>query len=731
MSRGASLDQAAPGEHPSPVAATRGFAIGVDTGGTHTDLVLTGDGRLLTLKVPSTTDDLTRGIIDGVERLAEMAGIPLAAVDRFVYASTFVTNLFIEGRQAPVGLITTEGFRDVLEIGRASRKPDVYDIHWRPAPPLVPRHLRFGVRERTSHRGEVLTGLDEAGVRAALQALVGADVGSVAVCLLHAYANPAHEQRIAAIAAEVCPEVDVSLSSDVVREFREYERSSTTCVNAFIKCPIARHLATLAAALRERGIKATPAMMQGNGGICRFASAAAAPVAVTHSGVMGGIVGAAALAARSGLRNIITLDMGGTSADVSLVADGNPTLAHRSSIGPYPLLAPTLDMITIGAGGGSIAVIDGGTALRVGPQSAGSHPGPACYALGGTAATVTDANLVAGRLNGDFFLNGTRKLDVSLARAAVAAIATPLGLTLEQAALGIIAIAEAHMANAIRLVSVERGLDPRDFTLVAFGGAGALHAARLAEALSIRAILIPPAPGNLSAMGLLCADTRHDHARTVFARLTPALAATLRTTIADLETEAGRSLAADGIAVADRCFATAVDLRYEGQNYELTLPLERAEIEAAARAGFDALVARFDAAHQRVYGYRLEGRAIQLVNVRVTATGTTPHAQWLAVPAAGDGALRAQPHSRRPVLIEADRAQPVDVFRHSELLAGQRFAAPAIVEYAGGTLFVPPGWQGEVDGLGNILLSPDVITAAITDKAAAARSENEHKGVVA
>jgi N-methylhydantoinase A len=712
------------GQDTAAVAARSGVAIGVDTGGTHTDLVLADNGRLLTLKVPSTTDDLTTGILEGVVKLAEQAGVPLSRVERFVYASTFVTNLFIEGKQAPVGLITTQGFRDVLEIGRASRKPDVYDIHWRPAKPLVPRHLRLGVKERIDHRGGVLVELDEVSVRAALEVLAAAGVGSIAVCLLHAYANPAHERRVAEIAAELCPSIDISLSSDVVREFREYERTSTTCINAFIKAPIGRHLQSLAAALRERGVPAEPAIMQGNGGISRFETASQAPTSITHSGVMGGIVGAAALAARSGIRDLITLDMGGTSADVSLIAAGQPTLSHRSAIGPYPLLAPTLDMITIGAGGGSIAWIDGGTALRVGPRSAGSTPGPACYGQGGQAATVTDANLVTGRLNGDYFLAGARRLDLALARQAVAAIAEPLGMSQEEAALGIIAIAEAHMANAIRLVSVERGLDPRDFTLVAFGGAGALHAARLAEALAIREILIPPAPGNLSAMGLLCSDTRHDHARTLFSRLTPELAVTLDATVDELLQEAGRSLAADGIEDAAHRFTVSVDLRYEGQNYELSLPIDQAEIAAAADTGFLRLTERFDEAHLRVYGYRLEGRAIQLVNVRVTAVGATAHADWPRVPALATSSSELPvPHARRPVLIEAGRLEQADVFRHAELLAGQRFEAPSIVEYAGGTLFVPPGWRGRVDEFANVHLSRTAAHGIDTDTHAAEAGE--------
>ena len=691
-----------PDAPPANVDPAGVYALGIDTGGTHTDLVLAGEGRLYTHKVPSTTNDLNDGIIAGMEAITTAAGVPLSSIGRFVYASTFVTNLFIEGKQAPVGLITTDGFRDVLEIGRASRKPDVYDIHWRPAKPLVARHLRFGVRERVDHHGQVLVPLNEASVRAALEALRGAGVGSIAVCLLHAYANPVHERRIAAIAAECCPELDVSLSSEVVREFREYERTSTTCVNAFIKAPIARHLRSLGGALRARGVPAIPAIMQGNGGVCRFETAVLRPVHVTHSGVMGGIVGASALAARSGVRNIITLDMGGTSADVSLIADGQPTMAHRSSVGPYPLLAPTLDMVTIGAGGGSIAWIDGGTALRVGPQSAGSMPGPACYGQGGTAATVSDANVVAGRLNPDYFLNGSRRLDPALARRAVEAIAAPLGISIEAAALGIIAIAEAHMVNAIRLVSIERGLDPREFTLVAFGGAGALHAARLAEALSIGELLIPPVPGNLSAMGLLCADTRHDHARTVFSSLTSELAAGLADIVSELVRDATAALEADGVSPLHHRFDVAVDLRYEGQNYELTLPLADAEIAAAAREGFGPLVERFDAAHLRMYGYRLAGRAIQLVSVRVAAIGAAPHAQFPMLDAAPAGEARARLYARRRVLIEAGHSADVDIYRYGDLRAGQSFAAPAVVEYAGGTLFAPPGWCGRVDEFGNV-----------------------------
>jgi N-methylhydantoinase A len=695
----------------------RPYAIGVDTGGTHTDLVLAGNGKLATLKVASTPEDLNVGILAGVEALLAEAGVSIAEVGRFAYASTFVTNLFVEGKEGGVGLVTTSGFRDVLEIGRASRKPDVYDIHWRPARPLVPRNLRHEVAERIDHRGAVITPLDEASARAALGALSAAGVASIAVCLLHAYANPAHERRIAQIAKEVCPGIDVSISSDVVREFREYERTSTTCVNAFIRRPIERHLEQLEATLEARGMQAPAYIMQGNGGVSTFAYASRSPTTVVHSGVMGGMVGATALASECGVRNLITLDMGGTSADVSLIADGTPLLTNRSRVGPHPLLVPTLDMVTIGAGGGSIAWVEGGFGLRVGPHSAGSVPGPASYGLGGTDPTVTDAKLGLGRLNADYFLGGARHLDTARATDAVRSrIAQPLGMTLEDAAFGILAIAEAHMADAIRLVSVERGLDPREFTLVAFGGAGPLHAVRLAEALSIGSVLVPPAPGNLSAMGLLCADVRHDRARTMVHVLDARLLPLARAAYDELLAEADAILAADGVPPEDRHCTLAADLRYQGQNYELTIPVADADLAQ----GFADLVARFNDQHRRVYGYQLRGRQVQLVNARVSATGATAHAHW---PAGGAAARNATPLARRSVLVAPGMRVDAPVYRFDDLAAGQSLDGAAIVEYRGSTLFLPPGWNARIDAQRNAHVARATSTkeqaAGVTDKEAA------------
>lgn len=687
--------------HPAaPTASRSRLSIGIDTGGTHTDLVLVGDGVLRTLKVPTTPGDLNDGIVDGLRKILAEADMGAGEVGRFVYASTFVTNLIVEGRERRLGLIATAGFRDVLEIGRASRKPDVYDIQWRPPAPLVPRYLRHTVVERMDHKGNVVVALDEASVITALERLAASGVESIAVCLLHAYVNPAHERRIAELAARICQDIDVSLSSDVVREFREYERTSTTCINAFIKRPIREHLSSLAQRIGDQGVNAPPFIMQGNGGVCSFASAARLPVSVTHSGVMGGIVGATALALDCGIEDIITLDMGGTSADVSLIVKGKPVLANRSSVGSHPLIVPTLDMVTIGAGGGSIAWAESGSAMRVGPRSAGSVPGPACYGQGGVDATVTDANLFCGRLNAGYFLAGARQLHEELAREAIERLASRLGISPDAAALGVIAIAEAHMANAVKLVSVERGMDPRDFTLVAFGGAGALHAVQLAEALSIRKILIPPAPGNLSAMGLVCADVRHDLTRTHVGELDALDLTRVRALYQQLLAEAQKLLEDDGVGAERRQFMLSADVRYQGQNYHLNLPVSERDLAQ----GLADLPARFHEQHQRVYGYALGERPLQLVNARVTAVGVNVPSHWPTVDGADDTQAVIQP---RRILLANGLHAMAPVYRLAALKPDTRVEGPAIVEYPGATLYLAPGWHCRIDDMRNAHLVND------------------------
>lgn len=677
------------------------FRVGVDTGGTHTDFVLVDveARKVVTYKVPSTLGDLNEGILRGLERALDEAEAPDAAVEHFVYATTMVTNLIVEGVDARVGLITTEGFRDILEIGRASRKPNIYDIQWRPAKPLVPRPLRLGVRERVDHRGTVLEPLDESAARAALRQLRDAGCLSIGVCFLNSYANPAHEERLAELAAEECPDVAVSLSSAIVREFREYERVSTTTLNAYVKRPLERHLTALSRRLDERARGVAPFIMRGNGGISTFAEAARIPVAVTHSGPMGGILGGTAIGAACGLSNVITLDMGGTSADVSLVVGGKPVLTTRGRLGAYPLLVPMLDLVTIGAGGGSIAWVDGGGALRVGPRSAGATPGPACYGQGGIEPTVTDANLFAGRLNPGYFLHGRRTLDSALARTALRErIAKPLGMDIGAAAMGILSIAESHMVNAIKLISIDRGLDPRDFTLVGFGGAGPLHSLRLAEELGIDRVLIPAAPGNVSAMGLLAADMRHDFVRTRVMLLRDLVPADLAADLVEMNAAADAALERDGSAPERRLTAASLDLRYQGQNYELNLACGSAVTEEALAA----LAARFHAEHERVYGYRLPDRPIQLVNLRLIAIGQIGKVAWPEVAAASGPAI---PFARRRVMLSAGDEREVPLYRATELMADHHVAGPAVVEYPGSTLFIPADWSARCDRMRNAHLT--------------------------
>ncbi|MDA0675849.1 MAG: hydantoinase/oxoprolinase family protein [Proteobacteria bacterium] len=675
--------------------------IGVDTGGTHTDLVLVDDtaGRLFTLKVPTTPDDLADGILDGVREILGQASAEPGAVAHFVYGTTLITNLIIEGNPTPVGLIATEGFRDVLAIARASRKPNVYDIHWRPPAPLVPRELRFTVPERIDYTGAVITPLDEDRARETLGALSRAGVGSIAVCLINAYANPAHERRIRDIAAEVCPGIAVSISSDVVREFREFERMSTTVMNAYVERALGRHLDGLSQRLTDSGIAARPMIMRSNGGLMTFNAAKALPVAITHSGPMGGIVGGTAIAVAAGLQDIITLDMGGTSADVSLISRGQPLLTTRGRLGSHPVLVPMLDLVAIGAGGGSIGWLATGGAMKVGPRSAGARPGPACYGQGGTEPTVTDANLLVGRLNADYFLAGARRLDPRLAEHAIRErLAKPLGMSIAAAAAGVLAITESHMVNAIKLISVQRGLDPRDFTLVAFGGCGPLHALKLAEELSIGKVLVPAAPGNVSAWGLLAADVRHDLVRTRVQPLADVTAAALAASLDELLHESRDRSDAEGTPEATRRFVAAVDLRYQGQNYEITLPLPLAERNKWSETDWAELADRFAAEHLKLYGYTLPERPVIMVNLRLTAIGAIARPRWPGAPkASGD----PRPLARRKVTLAPDRIEAVPVYSIDQLDDGHRIDGPAIVEHPGSTLFLPDGWRARYDGARN------------------------------
>jgi N-methylhydantoinase A len=656
--------------------------VGVDTGGTFTDFVVFTDGQLRVYKTLSTPDDPARAILSGLEALGLREH-----VDVVVHGSTVATNAVLEQKGARTGLITTAGFRDVLEIGRQNR-PRIYDLRQVKPPPLVPRELRLEVVERLDERGNVLIPLDHASAEAAIAQLQAAGVESVAVCFLFSFANPAHEQAVAAMVEAAG--LPVSASHIVLPEFREYERTSTVVLNAYVAPLMARYLRRLASALPTQTVLR---IMQSNGGTISAETAAREAARTLLSGPAAGVVGAAGIARMAGFPRAISFDMGGTSTDVSLI-DGQPTPTAEGRIGPYPMRLPMLDIHTVGAGGGSIAWFDTGGALRVGPRSAGADPGPAAYGRGGSEPTVSDANVVLGRLLADVFLGGTMRLDVDRARAALTPIAERLNVSLEAAALGITQIANANMEGAIRVISVERGYDPRDFTLVAFGGAGPLHACELADRLRIPRVLVPTAPGVLSALGMLMADILKDYVQTVMRPIEDAADA-LDTAFTALEARARTELAAEGVPPEGQTLVRLLDLRYRGQSYELAVPYT-GDLASTAAA--------FHAAHERRYGYADPNEPVQVVNARLQAIGQAPHPVFTAQ--AVPEPWEPTPQDHRPVGFAGAGGLEIlkaAIYDRATLTPGARLRGPAIVTQYDTTTVLPPRWLAHIDGYGNLI----------------------------
>ncbi len=656
---------------------------GVDTGGTFTDIVLLQDGKLRVHKVLSTPADPSRAILDGLAQLDAMGELQV-----LVHGSTVATNAVLERRGVSTGLITTAGFRDVLEIGRQTR-PKLYDLRVQKVLPLVPRSERVEVLERLNERGEVLIPLDEDSLRAALATLQQAGVESIAISLLFSFTNPVHEQAIAEAARETG--LYVSASCEVLPEFREYERTSTVVLNAYIGPLIDRYLERLEQALPE---SSSLRIMQSNGGSISSVTARREAARTLLSGPAAGVVGAAFVAKASGFTRIITLDIGGTSTDVALV-DETMTETTDGKIGGYPTKLPMIDIHTVGAGGGSIAWFDLGGALRVGPASAGADPGPAAYGQGGTKATVTDAHVVLRRLIPEAFLGGTMQLNQEQAESVLTDIAQRLETSREEAALGIIRIANANMEAAIRVISVERGCDPRDFTLVAFGGAGPLHACELAAALRIPRVLVPVTPGVLSALGMLIADTLKDYVRTLMVPIEQAQEV-VHSVMTELEEQGRSDLAREGIPTEKIIIEQYLDLRYVGQSYELTIPL----IDDMKRATND-----FHAAHERRFGYSDPNERVQVVNVRLKARGLITHPELEVQEVTRDAIV--EPIMTRDVTF-ADVNSPmnhdVPVYERQSLHPGMVIAGPAIITQYDTTTIVPPTWSVQIDAIGNLVI---------------------------
>jgi N-methylhydantoinase A len=679
------------------------YRIGIDTGGTHTDIVLLDEdtSMITAFKVPTTTSDLSIGIMHGIQRVLAISGVQTSRVERFVYGTTLVTNMIVQEQEINVGLITTKGFRDVLDIGKAARRWNIYDIYADKPRALIPRQLRFGVSERINAHGEIIQELDEKEVNHIIDELKRQKAGSIAVCLLHSYQNPRHEERIGEMIQESYPDAFVSLSSQIIPEFREYERTSTTAINALVTPSMVAHLDQLEKQLCKVGVGKPPYLMQSNGGVASFATIKEHPVNAIHSGPIAGVVGAIMVAKLAGFKDVITMDMGGTSCDVSLVENYEPKMTTNSTVAGHSVRIPTIDIHTIGAGGGSIAWIDPGGGLKVGPRSAGAVPGPACYNLGGTEPTVTDANFVVGRIGQASFLGGEVPLNAELARSALDhRIAAPLGLDLYRAANGILEIANANMIKALKLVSVARGYDPRDFALVAFGGAGPMHGTRIAEELRCKTVIIPFAPGVIAALGLLAAPIRYDYVVSRIAELNQLDLLECNGYYKRLAERAYKEMSKEGIANESMVLLNSADLRYRGQAYEVNIPVPNVLDNAEDLAN---LVARFNGEHSRRYGYCSEGGSVEIVNMRVTVIGNLTMPRMVAYP---------QTHSEDPgtALLEERNVYfhgsmiRTAVYLAGRLQPGHVIKGPAIIQDTGSTTVLFPGQTAGVDPYRNLIV---------------------------
>ncbi|HJU17619.1 MAG TPA: hydantoinase/oxoprolinase family protein [Stellaceae bacterium] len=678
------------------------WRIGVDSGGTFTDICLFDEnsGQITVWKVSSTPADPSQAVAQGVGEALARVGAPAREVSYFGHGTTVATNALIQHRGAPTGLITSDGFRDLLEIGRQKR-PELYDLQADKPPALVPRALRREVPERLRHDGRVETALDERAVRDAARALRKAGVRAVAISFLYSFLDPAHEAAARRIVAQEFPEAFVCASYEVAPEFREYERLSTTVVNAALGPVMAFYIRGVADRLRALGVAATPYLTQSNGGVIGFDTAARLPVRTVLSGPSTGVVGAQATARLAGAQDLITFDMGGTSTDVALIQGGEARLAREAVVHGYPIKAPMLDIHTVGAGGGSIAFVDAGGLLKVGPRSAGADPGPACYSRGNDEPTVTDANVVLQTLNPTYLLGGRMAVRQDLARAAIDRLAAKLGLEALATAEGILAVVTANMARAIRVISVERGHDPRDYTLVAFGGAGPLHAARLAAELEIRRVLVPRNPGILCAMGLLLADLRADFAATRLLALSAAVVGEVEAILAALRRRCDAWFAEGDIAADARRVALSVDMRYAGQNYELSVPFPAGPVTAAA---IDELAAGFAEAHRQRYGFAAEDEPVQFVTFRAEAKGIVRKADIRPATDAGLDPRGAECGRRKVWLRDVGGFVSCPLYDRDRLAAGNHIKGPAIVEQMDATTVIPTGAAATVDPYLNLLL---------------------------
>lgn len=683
-----------------------GYRLGVDVGGTFTDLFLVGDGHAAAqyrVKTPSTPADPSEGVLNGMRRICEEAGIGASELGNILHGTTVATNAVLESKGARVGLVTTQGFKQILHLARSQTPGPLagWIIMIKPDPPASLADTREAV-ERMDARGTTLVPVDTAQVEGIVRDLVESGVESLTVALINSYVNGAHEREIGAIVERLYPGFPVTLSSDVLPEFREYERTLTACMNSYVRPQVEGYLQHLQREIASAGATAEVNILRSDAGLMTTAEAARNPIYGVLSGPSGGVAGALYVARRAGFEDILTFDMGGTSTDVALCQNGQPTIGRETTIGHFRIKVPSVNVHTVGAGGGSIAHVPELTkALRVGPQSAGAEPGPAAYGKGGEAPTVTDANVVLGHLPPSL-LGGEMTLDVEAARRAVETVASAMGLdSVEQAAEGILAIVNENMAGALRLVSVQRGHDPRDFALVAYGGAGPLHANAVAKLMGSFPVIVPPAPGLLCAIGDLVADFRDEFARTYIRLLSEAAPDEVAGILDELGERARTWLAGEGIVPEAQRVSYVADMRYHRQGYEIPVELEPDEVRSDGLGGLEE---RFNALHERLYGFRMPGTAAEIVNLRSVGFGEVGKPELRS---GSEGARDASGAlvEHREVIFDGELVATA-IYDRARLEPGARFAGPAIVTEFDATTVVLPGHEALVDATYNILITP-------------------------
>jgi N-methylhydantoinase A len=679
------------------------YRLGVDVGGTFTDLALIDDttGRTYRAKTPSTPHDQSEGVMVGIRKVCALAAIEPTEIKELMHGTTVATNAVLEGKGATVGLVTTEGYRQVLQIGRSLVPGGLAGwIVWPKPTPLALLENTVEVKERIGARGDVVRALDEASARAALESLKARGVQAVTVSFINAFANPAHERRVRDLAAEILPGVPLSLSSDILPEMREYERALTTVANSYVRPTVAKYLANLEGKLKGETVEAKLKVLRSDGGLMAFSVAEEAPVNLLMSGPAGGVTGALWVCRQAGFENLLTFDMGGTSTDVALIEKGEPRVRRDTRVGSVTVRASSLDVRTVGAGGGSIAKVPELTkALRVGPESAGAAPGPAAYGTGGTQPTVTDANVVLGYLP-VALLGGEMLLDKAAAEEAVGTIAQALGIGLKEAAAGIIDIVNENMLGALRLVSIEQGYDPREFALVAFGGAGPLHANALGKLTGAWPVIVPASPGILCAYGDVTTRVRNEASRTFIRRFGETSTAEVEAILRELAGIAADALTRECVAAAEQVVRYEIDLRYHGQGFEVPIPVA---IDDFAADGLTNAGSSFDLIHQRMFTFSLDVPH-EIVNLRAIVMGMSANVLADPVEAGGDDSTHAAYDATSIYVDGADH--PATIYHRAKLKAGNKIIGPAILTQMDTTTLILPGHVGTVDLYGNVLIRP-------------------------